>query len=123
MKKKKIKIDDNLEGGMVYSTNKNFAFEGLTALLKADESSQVDTKAQILEVHLEKKGRGGKTAVIVRGFQGSESALENLCKKLKIGIGVGGSTKDGEIIIQGDRRDKVMEILQKEGFKTKRVGG
>lgn len=109
------------EGSMVYSTSANFAFAGLADLLGNEEEK--NSSGQLLEVHLEKKHRGGKAAVIVRGFAGSEEALNELAKKLKTGMGVGGSAKDGEIIIQGDRREKVMEMLQGWGYRTKRVGG
>jgi len=121
-KQKRIKLENDSEGGIVYSTNKNLAFEGLSALLGNIEQ-ETTPDIQLLDVHIEKKGRGGKAAVIIKGFKGSNDALEELCKKLKTSMGVGGSAKDGEIIIQGDRRDKVMETLQKLGHKTKRVGG
>ncbi len=120
-KNKRVKLDDNAEGGFVYSTNSNFAFEGLNALLNQNPDSKSDGAS--LEVHLEKKGRGGKTAVVIKGFSSSEVELNNLAKKLKTGLGVGGSVKDGEIIIQGGNRDKAIELLQKWGHKTKRVGG
>jgi len=110
------------EGSMVYSTNANFAFAGLADLL-GNEQENTSAAAQLLEVHLEKKHRGGKAAIIIRGFIGTDEELNDLAKNLKTGMGVGGSAKDGEIIIQGDRREKVMELLQGWGFKTKRVGG
>ena len=118
-KKKKHFSAKNDADGIVYSTNPNFsAFAGLADLL--DEKQENDK--QILEVHLEKKHRGGKAAMIVRGFAGSDEELNDLAKKLKTSMGVGGSVKDGEIIIQGDRREKLMEILNRLGYKTKRVG-
>ena len=120
MGKKGKKIKTNGEGGMVYSTNSNFGFGDLLAnALGEDSASEKD----ILEIHFEKKGRGGKTAVIVKGFSGSDEALNTLGKTLKTKCGVGGSAKDGEIIIQGNVRKKVIEVLEAEGFKTKRVGG
>ncbi len=117
-KKLNLKSD---EGGIVYSTNPNFsAFASLANLLDdADEKSG----KPLLEVHLEKKHRGGKAAILIKGFNGTETALNDLAKKLKTALGVGGSVKDGEIIIQGDRREKAMELLQTWGYKTKRVGG
>lgn len=118
-KNKRIKLDDHAEGGMVYSTNSNFAFEGLNELLSQSDENDGD----ILEVHIEKKGRGGKTAIVVKGFSGSDQELNDLAKKLKTGLGVGGSVKDGEIIIQGGNRDKAMKLLNDWGHKTKRVGG
>jgi len=71
----------------------------------------------------EKKGRNGKPVTIIEGYEGEEDSLKELSKKIKKTLGIGGSEKDGKIIIQGDNRDKIMEILHKMGFKTKRVGG
>ena len=104
-------------GGFVYSTNENFepGEEELT--------ESVDPAAQHLEAHLEKKGRGGKMAVIIKGFEGSENDLKELAKDLKSHCATGGSVKDGEIIIQGNMRDKAMDFLKSKGYKVKRVGG
>jgi len=71
----------------------------------------------------EKKGRNGKPATIVEGYEGSEEDLKKISKKIKTTLGIGGSEKDGTIVIQGNNRDKVMEILHDMGYKTKRVGG
>jgi translation initiation factor 1 len=71
----------------------------------------------------EKKGRNGKPVTIIEGFEGSEEDLKKISKKIKITLGIGGSEKDGCILIQGDNRDKIMKILQDMGYKTKRVGG
>lgn len=120
MGKKGKKIKTNGEGGMVYSTNSNFGFGDLLANALDEYST---SEKDILEVHFEKKGRGGKTAVIVKGFSSSDEELKTLGKTLKTKCGVGGSAKDGEIIIQGNVREKVIEVLEAEGFKTKRVGG
>lgn len=114
-KMKKISLDDL--GGFVYSTNPDFIPP------EAEHGDDLLPGEQLLEVHLEKKGRGGKTAVLVKGYEGSADALEELARGLKKYCGVGGTSKAGEIIIQGDVRNKVMEYLQKQGFKTKRVGG
>ncbi len=71
----------------------------------------------------EKKGRHGKPVTLVEGFEGSADDLKNISKKIKTTLGIGGSEKDGVIIIQGDNRDRIMKILQDMGYKTKRVGG
>ncbi len=104
-------------GGLVYSTNDDLN-------LNAEETVETPPPSeQNLEAHFEKKGRGGKTAVIIKGFQGSEDELEKLAKSLKKHCAVGGSSKSGEIILQGNIREKAMDFLSKNGYKVKRVGG
>ena len=71
----------------------------------------------------EKKGRNGKPVTLIEGFEESEEDLKSISKKIKTSLGIGGSEKDGIIVIQGDNRDKIMKILQEMGYKTKRVGG
>ena len=103
--------------GVMYSTNPDFKFEY--------ENEKMDTlpnNQQNLEVCIDKH-RAGKIAVIIKGFVGASDDLKALGKILKAKCGVGGSSKNGEIIIQGDLRDKVMDILAKEGYNYKRVGG
>jgi translation initiation factor 1 len=103
-------------GGLVFSTG--------GALPKVEhEEVELPKSEQSLRVWLEKNHRGGKIATVVKGFVGSESALSELGRTLKTKCGTGGTAKEGEIIIQGDYRDKIMKILQDKGFKTKRVGG
>ena len=104
-KKKKFNRLEDL-GGFVYSTNENFEPE------EENEGESIPASEQQLEVHLEKKGRGGKTAVIVRGFKGSEDDLKNLERRIKSHCATGGSAKNAEIIIQGPVRDKVMDFLK-----------
>ncbi|MHA3045906.1 translation initiation factor [Riemerella anatipestifer] len=71
----------------------------------------------------EKKGRNGKPVTLIEGFDGNDDELKQISKKIKTTLGIGGSEKDGVIIIQGDNRDKIMDILKEMGYKTKRVGG
>lgn len=114
MAKKKVKT----KGNIVYSTNKDFDFT-----LPQEQEETLPPQQQNLKVLISKKGRGGKTVTLVAGFQGSEEDLQSLGKTLKNKCGVGGSVKEGEILLQGDHRDKVMEVLQKEGYKAKKSGG
>ena len=103
--------------GMVYSTNPDFEYN-------YGEEAEVETlppAQQDLRVWRDTKGRGGKVATIVRGFVGKESDLEELGRTLKRGCGVGGSVKEGEIIIQGDHRDRVTALLLGAGYRCKKV--
>ncbi len=97
---------------IVYSTNPDFAYQTDAE----EEEETLDKKEQNLRVCVEKKNRGGKTATVVKGFTGSEADLKDLAKLLKTRCGVGGAAKEGEIIIQGDLREKVVELLKKEGY-------
>ena len=78
---------------------------------------------QVLEAHFSNKGRAGKTVTVIKGFEGEASELKELAKNLKNAVGVGGTIKNGEIIIQGNYRDKLMGLLTEMGHKVKRVGG
>ncbi|MCP4522923.1 MAG: translation initiation factor [Candidatus Gracilibacteria bacterium] len=105
--------------GTVFSTDPNFKYE-------TDEDQEEDTlppSEQTLKVMLDKKQRKGKAVTLVTNFIGTNDDLKELGKKLKSKCGVGGSIKDGEIIIQGDFRDKIITLLQNDGYQVKRVGG
>lgn len=104
--------------GVVYSTADNFEF----TYQQSDEAVTLPAKQQNLKVFLDKSMRAGKQVTLVSGFIGTKDDLESLGKMLKSKCGVGGSVKDGEVIIQGDHRDKIILILQKEGYKAKRAG-
>lgn len=108
---KKNKSDKN---GFVYSTDPNFHFESE----EQEAQETLPPQQQKLKVKLETKHRGGKTVTLINGFAGKEEDLEDLGKKLKNFCGTGGSAKDGEIIIQGDQREKVMQWLVKNGYKN-----
>ncbi len=105
-------------GGIIFSTNPDFKFA-------SDEGTNQETlkpEQQKLKVRLDTKQRAGKAVTLVEGFLGDENDLEELGKKLKTYCGTGGSVKDGQIIIQGDQRDKVVQWLIKNGFKnTKKI--
>ena len=104
--------------GVVFSTNPNFAYETASD----DGEATLPPNQQNLKVWLDRL-KGGRVATVVRGFVGTSEDLANLGKELKKSCGVGGTAKDGEIIIQGDHRDRVIELLSKAGYKTKRAGG
>ena len=104
---------------VVYSTNPNFAFDDEEQM----EEETLENSKQLLYVSIDRKQRKGKDVTLVEGFVGTEDDLKDLGKKLKTSCGVGGTVKDGDIMIQGNHRDKVMELLEKEGYKTKRKGG
>ena len=114
-KKKKLGLEDL--GGFVFSTSDDFEYE------KEESTTTLSPKKQFLEALFSNKGRAGKIVTVIRNFVGTEDDLKMLGKLLKTKCGVGGSVKDGEIIIQGNYRDKIMEILKSEGYNVKRIGG
>ena len=118
MAKKKLGLEDL--GGFVFSTDKDFKPEQFSG---DEEQEALKPSEQYLEAHYSSKGRAGKKVTVVTGFSGPDEDLNALGKELKKKCGVGGSVKDGEIIIQGDVRDKVMAYLKEKGYNVKRVGG
>lgn len=105
-------------GGIVYSTNPSFEITPADLPEKATLPKDHD-----LRVQLDKKQRGGKLVTVVSGHTGSQLELEMLAKFLKSKCGVGGGAKDEYILIQGDFRDKILELLLKEGYRAKKAGG
>lgn len=104
---------------VVYSTNPDFNYE----MDDEEEQATLQPSQQRLRVQLGRKNRGGKVVTLITGFVGTEDDLKELGKFLKSKCGVGGSAKDGEVIVQGDFKQKVLELLKKEGYtQTKPVG-
>lgn len=104
----------NSLSGLVYSTDPNFKIE-------EDENMEEQTilpAEQKIKIRLDKKHRGGKVVTLIENFIGTNADKEDIGKKLKTTCGTGGSVKDGEILVQGDNRDKVLQWLLKNGFKN-----
>ncbi|MBQ2429938.1 MAG: translation initiation factor [Alistipes sp.] len=104
--------------GMVYSTNPDFEY----TTAQEEQTPTLPPQQQDLRVWVDRKHRGGKTVTLVKGFVGTDDDLADLGRMLKSKCGVGGTAKDGEIIIQGDHRDRIMELLSKAGYKCKKAG-
>ena len=111
--KEKTDIDRKKRVGVVYSTNPDFEYSDYS---QEEEADTLPKNQQKLRLNMVRAGRGGKTVTLVKGFVGSDKDINALCKLLKQKCGVGGSVKDGEIIIQGDHRQRLIEILKKEGY-------
>lgn len=110
--------DRKNRSGIVYSTDEQFEY-------RYDDSPKAETLPAVqqqLHVMLDKKQRAGKQVTLIKGFIGKEDDLRTLEKKLKAKCGTGGSSKDGEIVIQGDFRTKVVDFLKQEGYRVKQAG-
>lgn len=106
--------------GFVFSTNPDFQFQPE----EAEQPEDLPNDKQPLKIWLDRKQRKGKEVTLITGFTGSEESLEALGKALKTKCGTGGSVKDGEILLQGDHRDKVLAYLLEQGYvKAKKAGG
>jgi len=102
---------------IVYSTNKDYQYEH-----EEEETTETSPKdKQLLRIQLDKKNRKGKSVTLITGFIGTSDDLRTLEKLLKSKCGVGGSSKDGEILIQGDFRQKILDILKNEGYVKSRI--
>jgi translation initiation factor 1 len=104
--------------GIVYSTSQEFDYQYTTA----DQVESLSKAQQQLKVMLDKSGRAGKQVTLVTGFVGSNEELQALAKWLKGKCGVGGSVKNGEILIQGDFREKILSLLSAEGYRVRKTG-
>ena len=115
MAKKKFKN----RTGIVYSTDPDYSYDEI----QREQQTTRSSSQQNIKVQLDKKSRGGKKVTLVTGFVGSENDLKSLGKILKSQCGVGGSTKNGEILIQGDFVERIVKLLIDKGYRAKRSGG
>jgi translation initiation factor 1 len=104
---------------IVYSTNPNYDYED-----NNEELETLEPREQKLKVLIDRKQRKGKSVTMITGFKGSDNDIKDLAKTLKSKCGGGGSTKDGEILVQGEFKDKIYSFLIDMGYQqTKKVGG
>ena len=106
----------NKPEGIVYSTNPEYKYTA-----QPHPGASISVQQQELKISLDKKNRGGKTVTLIKGFVGKEETIEKLGRELKSKCGVGGTVKDGEIIIQGDHRERILTILTAAGYKAKKI--
>lgn len=104
---------------IVYSTRSDFQY----SYAEKDEAATMPKEKQLLRITLDKRNRGGKKVTLITGFAGNENDLQELGKLLKMKCGAGGSAKDGEVLIQGDFRNRLLDILQQEGYLKTRIIG
>ena len=109
----------NLPGNLVYSTNRDL----MNLKVEEEQQAEIAMQEQNLRVWIDRKQRKGKAVTLITGFAGSDDAMTELARMLKTKCGTGGSAKDGEIIIQGEMREKVLEILKSMGYRAKAAGG
>jgi translation initiation factor 1 len=101
----------------------NIKFDRLVPDQEESIDSHPDFIPQYLEAHFSKKGRAGKVVTLIKGFEGENEALKSLAKTLKQTVNTGGTVKNGEILIQGNYRDQIIDKLEEMGHKVKRIGG
>lgn len=117
---KKKKNNDKKRIGVVYSSNPDFEY----SYGEDNEEAEITPGEQSLRIFLDRKKRKGKEVTLIVGFEGPDASLKELGRFLKSKCGVGGTVKDGEILIQGNHRDKILQLLLDKGYSnTKKSGG
>jgi translation initiation factor 1 len=114
-----VKRNHKKRSGIVFSTDPDYEYD----YIDSQSSETVPQSQQDLRIQLDKKSRGGKQVTLITGFIGSDNDLKTLAKEMKSKCGVGGSSKNGEILIQGDFRKRIYDILNSQGYKAKLSGG